>query len=61
MEVVLDLVQDSGSANPLDALLTGERTEGCDVLRITLPEPHREIVLNRAELYKALSDLWRLE
>lgn len=59
MEVVLDLIQDTDSVNPLEALLTGEHTEKGDILRITLPAPHREIVFNRAELYRAFTELWR--
>jgi hypothetical protein len=59
MHVTLDLIADSAT-HPAEVLLTGERTkDGNDVLRITLSGPHREIVLNRAELYKALSGLWR--
>jgi hypothetical protein len=58
MHVTLDLIQDT-AAHPAEVLLTGEHTEQGDVLRITLSGPHREIVLNRAELYKALSGLWR--
>lgn len=60
MQVVLDLIQYTESAKPLEALLTGEHTPHGDVLRITLPAPHREIVINRAELYRALGELWRL-
>jgi hypothetical protein len=61
MQVTLDLIGDSDSHTPADVLLTGEHTERGDVLRITLPAPHREIVLNRAELYRALGEVWRPE
>jgi len=61
MQVTLDLIGDSDSHAPADVLLTGEHTERGDVLRITLPVPHREIVLSRAELAMALSQAWRPE
>jgi len=61
MQVTLDLIGDSDSHAPADVLLTGEHTERGDVLRFTLPEACAEFVLNRAELCRALGEVWRPE
>jgi hypothetical protein len=61
MQTILDLKSDTSNPSPTDVLLGGERENGTDWLRVTLSNPHREIVMCRSELMKTLGVLWRQE
>jgi hypothetical protein len=61
MQTILDLKSDTDNSSPTDVMLTGEHEDGVDWMRITLSNPHREIVICRSELMKTLGVLWRPE